>query len=75
MSLNNGYDPKQQQRQQLQQAVEAYEQNGGTVNRQRDRMVAVACHVCSYRAYGSIAYATTWGKGCPRCGARTRVQF
>ena len=58
--------------QQLQQLVDDYLANGGTITRNRDNRITVACPPCGLRKRVS-GVISRLGIRCPRCGARMRT--
>jgi hypothetical protein len=68
----NGTTLKQQQRDELEQLVNAYYENGGTISRTASGKVTIACDTCSHRRHVDLSFALTFGRRC-RCGAETRI--
>ena len=72
MTLNSLSQQRQDQHDEVEKLVETYKAAGNSISRSIDK-VTMSCTVCKRRAYGSIRFATTWGKGCPTCGAKMRM--
>jgi hypothetical protein len=74
MGLNDGYEPKQQTRAQLQQLTEDFLANGGEISRDQAGKVTVTCTACGNRRFVHLDYALSFGKRRSRCGASARIE-
>lgn len=74
MSLNSNSASKSKQRAELEQLVTAYQENGGTVTRQREDKATIRCRACHHRRYVATRYAMSFGRVCPKCGGEARIE-
>jgi hypothetical protein len=73
MSVNSG-DLKQQRRDELQQLIDAYYENGGTISRSAGSKLTLKCTLCGHRRHVSMAFALQFKPQCSRCGGEANAE-